>query len=302
MDNFKQYLDRMAKSTGETSKIRLLDFIPKDAEYILDFGCADGSLTEKIAKAFPKATIIGYDVDRKKIDLARTYHKQPNIIFSDSYWGGIGNYAGFFDAVILSSVLHEIFSYDDNIYSSVSPFNYTRLDAVLSDVKSYLKPHGKLLIRDGVKDNRYTPVRIHFKEADGPEWLNRFKKEFNGLPYEGVIITKIDDMTYEFSSEDYAREFMYTYTWGAESWDREVKEQFGYYNEKEYVAYLEDMDFTVTLHSAFTELGYYYHLGKKLDFTDKNNNPIDLPYSTIFIVADKNMPSNSNTNSLYGNY
>ena len=58
MDNLTQYLDRMAKSTGETSKNRLLDFIPKDAKYILDFGCADGFLTEKIATAFPNATII----------------------------------------------------------------------------------------------------------------------------------------------------------------------------------------------------------------------------------------------------
>ena len=292
MDNLTQYLDRMAKSTGETSKNRLLDFIPKDAKYILDFGCADGFLTEKIAKAFPHATIIGYDKDETRIKLAKDYHKQPNIIFTSSSWEAFGYYSGAFDAIILSSVLHEVFSYDDNVYHIPSPFSYERLDTTLLNLKDSLSQHGRLLIRDGVKDNRYAPVRIHFKEADGPEWLDRFKNEFKGLPYEGVIITKINDMTYEFSSEDYAREFMYTYTWGAESWYREIQEQLGYYNEKEYVAYLEDLGFTVVNHSAFTELGYYYYLGKKLDFTDKDNNPIDLPYSTIFIVANKNITSN----------
>ena len=60
--NYKVYNAQMVKSAYDK-----LGFVDKvfDVEAVLDFGCADGSITEMIRIFFPEALIVGYDKFQK---------------------------------------------------------------------------------------------------------------------------------------------------------------------------------------------------------------------------------------------
>lgn len=118
MSNFPAIIDL----SGYTEKMRkaFLDktfFLEKiDAKIIIDYGCADGSMIEFMYKMFPEYLYIGYDIDPDMIVLAEK-KKIPNAKFFDE-WNDLATYIENIDlegrkiALICSSVVHEVYSYD----------------------------------------------------------------------------------------------------------------------------------------------------------------------------------------------
>ena len=86
-----------------------------------------------------------------------------------------------------------------------------------------------------------------------------------------------------------AMEFLYTYTWGEQSYPLEVQEQFGYYTPSEYEKMiLETLKNSKIIYSkAFLQDGYETHLNNKINFYDENNNSVSLPNSTYILVIEK---------------
>ena len=85
------------------------------------------------------------------------------------------------------------------------------------------------------------------------------------------------------------REFLFTYTWGNESYQAEVQEQFGYYTMDEYIGELEEIGMTVLSASQYTEKGYVKHLEDLVEIETKDGEkfPMQAIISTVFIVAVK---------------
>jgi hypothetical protein len=91
-----------------------------DASMIVDYGCADGALLRAYHRMFPSATLIGYDQDPDMISYAQkdikaepSYPNLDLIRFTHDWewvWGETHVWPGK-RAVVLSSVLHEIYSY-----------------------------------------------------------------------------------------------------------------------------------------------------------------------------------------------
>ena len=97
----------------ERSMIDKLFFLDKtDAEIFVDFGCANGALLDTINKLFPNLKLVGFDVSEEMIKLAK--ERNPNIMFT-SDWAEVvkflNNHKDQKSAIVLSSVLHEIYSY-----------------------------------------------------------------------------------------------------------------------------------------------------------------------------------------------
>lgn len=87
-------------------------------------------------------------------------------------------------------------------------------------------------------------------------------------------------------SQNYIREFLYTYTWGKESYAHEVNEQFGYFTLNEFVSFFEEIGAKIIVANEFLEPGYTEHLSPLVDLY-KDNKKIELPNSNCIIVVEK---------------
>jgi 2-polyprenyl-3-methyl-5-hydroxy-6-metoxy-1,4-benzoquinol methylase len=109
---------------------------------MLDFGCGSGRVATAIKRAFPKAEVVGYDVDAKSIERARA--SNPVIEFSTE------KPRGQFDLVTICDCIHDL----------AAP------EATLKQVHALVKPGGTLFIvepkaADRLEDNR-NPVATMF--------------------------------------------------------------------------------------------------------------------------------------------
>lgn len=113
----KTYNEKMQKSLID--KIFFMDKV--EAEIYVDFGCANGHLLRVLANLFPEHTYIGYDISEEMINEAKSHDNPSNLIFTTK-WEGVEAYIdrersndveGFKTRVclILSSVIHEVYSY-----------------------------------------------------------------------------------------------------------------------------------------------------------------------------------------------
>ena len=126
--NINSYNLEMQK--GMEDKLFFLNHLPKDQHYIfVDFGCADGAMINALSTILQNCKLnhyIGYDISDTMINLARTNYHGPvdaNVHFYTKWdevkefmnsmkdiWGNIRNYKF---VLILSSVIHEVYSYGD---------------------------------------------------------------------------------------------------------------------------------------------------------------------------------------------
>lgn len=121
--NLAYYNQNMSK--GLEDKLFFLNHLDlkEGGSYIfVDFGCADGTLINALYEIMESKKIhcyfIGYDISETMIDLAKTKfaHNSYNVMFTTS-WDDVKEKLSLYSAMegilILSSVIHEIFSYSN---------------------------------------------------------------------------------------------------------------------------------------------------------------------------------------------
>lgn len=117
--NLKVYNDNMRKSLLD--KAYFLSFV--DSDIFVDFGCADGSLLKHIHEMFPDKTLIGYDISADMLHIAEQNLQGCNVaLYNDfqSVMSLIKGTKGESNAtLILSSVIHEVYSYGDTLSVNV---------------------------------------------------------------------------------------------------------------------------------------------------------------------------------------
>lgn len=106
--DMNRYLDCMSK--GLSDKLYFLDKVNLDI--LIDFGSADGITLDYVSKVKPNWKLIGYDIDEKMIEISR--NKYEHIQF-ESEWNVIEKIIEenkhLKIGILLSSVIHEIYSY-----------------------------------------------------------------------------------------------------------------------------------------------------------------------------------------------
>jgi 2-polyprenyl-3-methyl-5-hydroxy-6-metoxy-1,4-benzoquinol methylase len=113
----------------------------------LDVGCGSGAVCGALAKAFPKAQIIGIDPDEASIGKARAHFPQGKVLAVTT--AGMSRGEGF-DLITLCDVLHDL----------AEPLD------TLKEIRALLKPDGTFFIvepkaADKLEDNR-NPVAATF--------------------------------------------------------------------------------------------------------------------------------------------
>lgn len=186
---------------------------------ILDYGCGSGLLTYKLAQAFPKISVIGYDQSLEMVEVARERFSAPNLHFTTNKTQVESTG---YDFIVLSSVLHEIYSSQDYSLSGVNVF--------LNQLSKRLKYKGHIITRDNYSDSDlHTTLKVQFLNEQTfyqalvfydalLSWLpERLTGHYDSLRFDGDMLTLSGD-------EPLVREFMNKLTWGVESLPREATE------------------------------------------------------------------------------
>lgn len=277
------YLSTMNSSLN--SKRIILDFI--NGKSILDVGPGGGALMDLIESEFKDAKVLGIDISKNVIDALNEKKIKENhkweVTLGDAL--NLNNYykKGEVDTIIYSSIIHELYSY---IPFNGKKFNIDTVKSALKSAWSILDKGGRIIIRDGIKTEPEDVKRvIKFKNKEDMKILDRYSHDFKGRK---VTYDKIREDTVKMLVND-AMEFLYTYTWGENSYSLEVKEQFGYLTPSEYVNLvnenLEGSKIVYTNH--FLQDGYEENLLNKISIYDENMNVVKLPDSTFILVIEK---------------
>lgn len=106
--NLEKYNSSMAKSLID--KIFFMDKMDDDVKFIVDYGCADGTLVRFLAQLFPDLVFIGYDINPDMIRLASEKGRHLANAFFTTDLTNIPGLVSSFDfgqaALNLSSLIH----------------------------------------------------------------------------------------------------------------------------------------------------------------------------------------------------
>lgn len=226
------YNENMSK--GLVDKMFFLNDIELNNEkkyLFVDFGCADGFLTDALYDVLSKRGIaayyVGYDISEDMIDLAKTRfnHNATNVMFTYK-WDEVIEYMKQYEntekVLILSSVIHEVYSY------SKDP----------QDIKEFWQ-------RVLESDFKYICVRDMMVAADidRPSNLNDVGKII-AASVTGNVITKEQLADYELKNNrlEYSQRevihFLLKYRWKL-NWEREVNENYFPITVEEFLEFFE---------------------------------------------------------------
>ena len=285
LNNEDKYL-RTMNNVATSTKDSIVDHVT--GESVVDVGSGGGILLDKLESRFPDKEIIGTDISTNVIEtLNQKKHREGhrwNVLVHNFVDGTMGREVG---SIIFSSILHEIYSYTEG---ENGRFDIASVKKALRNAYDSLGKGGRIIIRDGIKTEGNAVRKIRFKTAAGLDFFKNYVKDFKGLkdiPEEKKVLFTDDKSLTVAGDINFIREFLYTYTWGTESYAHEVQEQFGYFTLSEYRAFFEELGATVIVAKEFLEPGYPDNLGKYLDLLDEKDEETEYPASNCIIVVEK---------------
>lgn len=122
------------------------------AREILEVGCGEGAVTERLARAYPEATITGIDIDP---DAGRLYEGPTDRVrfLTTTIQDFAAGKPGRFDLIVLADVLHHV------------PPNLRR--PLLDTVRALLAPGGRVAFKEW--ERTFTP--IHWLGYASDRWI-----------------------------------------------------------------------------------------------------------------------------------
>ena len=278
LNNEERYLARM-NATEESTKNSIIDYVTGTS--VVDVGSGGGVLLELLEKTYPDKRVIGTDISENVIEALSKKkaeeHHGWNVIRHNFYEEVFNEPV---DNVIFSSILHEIYSYTE---TENGRFDIESVKKALKNAYASLRPGGRIIIRDGIKTEvDESTITLRFKDPDGPEFFKNYVNDFKGLKdIEDKKIVMNPDGTVS-ACTNFIREFLFTYTWGKQSYAHEVQEQFGYFTLDEFRKFFEGIGAKLIRCEEFLEPGYPLHLSPKVELI-----PDKYPASNCIIVAEK---------------
>lgn len=286
----ERYFERMASSLGD--KARLVDYLPPIVDRahppeVLDVGAGGGEFAHILSGAGYSVTAL--DANQDAID--RIGYRYPDLKLVRA----LANHAHdmgeeVYDSVVCSSILHEVYSYGDDVHRMGHVSSISR---ALESFRKALKAGGRLIIRDGVKPVNWD-APVEFEMLDGHE--NSSVEKYlamcpfsNGSAYgtsgTQIQLEHVEGKRWRGNLKS-AMEFAYTYTWGEDSFPRETQELYAPLTLDEYKNLLNESGFEVEETSSYLQEGYPKFLKSKIRLT-QNGKEIPWPDSNAIWVARK---------------
>lgn len=270
------YYERMASSAGD--KARLLSFV--HGKKVLEIGFGGGEVLDMLhAQGYEV-----YGLDASDVSTGKVATKPYGARVVEAYADEISQHwpRGFFDTIIISSTLHEVFSYGNR--NGKNKHSLESINSTIAGIYAALAQGGRILLRDGVLATDWdTKTKIFMKNGDAKGVKNYLDLQ----PFKDrVSLTQTDTNAYIGTLESVAA-FAYTYTWGEKSLPRESQELFGLLTLTEYSKLLEKIGFTVIHREEYVQQGYIDNLGPKMELTDLEGNPVDFPPTNAIWIGEK---------------
>ena len=285
LNNEEKYLGTMNDVVTST-KDSIIDFVT--GEKIVDVGSGGGILLDRLEKKYPDKTVIGTDISTNVIETLELKKNKEGRKWSVCVQNFVdGPFSEEVDSIIFSSIIHEIYSYTEG---ENGLFDIESVKKALKNSFESLTPGGRIIIRDGIKTEGHALRTVKFKTPAGIDFFKNYLNDFKGLKElsEEEKVKEIDEENLSVTGDiNFIREFMYTYTWGSESYAHEVKEQFGYFTLSEYKDFFKEIGAEIIEAKEFLEPGYPANLGKYLDLYDENGDECEYPASNCIIVVAK---------------
>lgn len=207
---YEVYAEGMEASAADKAKI--LQFVRPGV--IADLGCGTGTVLELLRRKFRKSQFVGVDLSPEMVERCTKRFPGAEIRRHDITVRLFDE--GSIDTLVLSSIMHEVFSYNG--------YDYSVVRATLRHCAEALRPGGRLIIRDGLKPGRDDTVYLTFLNEKTYDKFVRFSLEFGSSQIAWILA----DNRIQVSRRD-AMEFLTKYIYEV-NWKYEVKEQFGVFS------------------------------------------------------------------------
>lgn len=256
---------------------------------VVDAGCGTGALMQALAQRCPECTLVGVDLSPEILRIAERKHYAAPVEFLRASITLPVLPEASVDTIILSSILHEVYSYTGYDRDSVR--------TTLRAAHHQLRPGGRICIRDGV-DPEGSDQRV-WLEMDPETALRfeRFAREFRPAhPSPGVVFTphpstpaaappqlvalSLHDANEFISKKDYL-----------ENWECEVQEEFGVFTCAQWAGELEEAGFGLLearsyLNDWIRVNRYEGRVALRADAGGEPGVPLPYPDSTVVLVAE----------------
>jgi len=279
--NEESYLQTMNQS--KDYKKVIVDYVVGDT--IVDIGPGGGVLLDELESSLTNKNIYGIDISTNVIEKLNKKKELENhtwnVIQGNAF--ELKKYIDNVDTIIFCSIIHELFSY---IELDNKKFNHDTIANVLKSAFDALNNNGRIIIRDGIMTDSKEKRIIRFKSDEGLDFLKQYVKDFKGRDIQ-FEITGLNEVKMDIND---AMEFLYTYTWGEQSYTHEVQEQFGYFTPAQYENFIQTIlgqTAKIITNQHYLQDGYNLHLNQKIEFFDCEYNSVVLPDSTCLIVIEK---------------
>lgn len=203
---------------------------------------------------------------RPELDPADIPHNERLTVVEGSFTAAFEAAEGQVDNIVLSSVLHEVYSYAPGL--KTADINRTGGDEVgrrLRQSVEALRPGGRLLIRDGIRPDRPDRmVRVYLDSIEVIEAVRTYRRLIedskhlslrNHRPLEAGMIS---GPNYVVLPAHAAAEMLLTLTWGTRHLSREIHEHYTWAGRDTYPWLVEEQDDSMQLvhFEQYTQPGY----------------------------------------------
>lgn len=154
------------------------DFTPK---HILDLGCGNGNVAERLLQSFPKARLELLDASEKMIDLCKMRFQQYSVDYIISYFKDFNFDEGRHDMITAGFSLHHCASDEKQdlfkkIYKSLMPrgvfcFSDLMIDKKKQEHMSFLIEWENFVRTNHSNDEKWLWLMEHYHEFDKPDAL-----------------------------------------------------------------------------------------------------------------------------------
>lgn len=259
-----RYLKRMDESVDD--KLKVLQLLPDDAEYVLDVGCAAGAVTAHMANLRQGIHFHGIDVELPFVGMAQNHNSVGNLSFSHNWLSDLHQYDTKYDAITFMSVLHEFYSYGKGLTSVVK---------ALCDAHELLKPGGRIIIRDMLRPKNDTNL------MESMDIFDKLSK-----------LTNVNDCLWEYQQRygdishsinrinDFMLHLLYR-----DNWEHELREDYMFWTVDDYNKFLHHVLGLEYVHSESYLLDYTKERWRKELWM--NNIQMDNLYSTGLVAFEK---------------
>lgn len=293
--DYAAYFAGMDRSMQQKIALTTAHFPPTGT--VADMGCGSGQGTVDLASLATGLSLVGVDIDPKTIALARRTHARPNVRFVE---GDISREIfppGTLDAVLDSSVLHHVTSFND--------FSLAALERALDHQTSALREGGVLVIRDFVIPRGPDQVLLELPGDDGTD-EGAVQSLSTSALFERFLATFRGSLGRPTAEERPAvrpgwRRFQVSHRLAAEfvlrkdyrdHWEAELREEYTYYSQGDFERALGARGLrvvtSVELHNPWI---VEHRFVGKIALFDLDGAPLPTPPTNYLVVGEKVGPS-----------